>query len=230
MPVRRGPEAAISSIRDRPRPGAHVLIARSPLDLICRNAIYIRPVLQIPKDGVPHLLDLQHPNGIELPSMLSSLFAPALLLFGARQATVVDADYCTTPPSWTIANFKSNTSDTVGSGGSASFTLINDLSGASDQLSCALQVNYRCIIAGTPSDKNLTVHVAIRTGSLTLILDEELRDCPGRTSPNDRPLHVIGTGDLELDCIWDDRGIGGSVACTLEKDTVQGEAVELAPG
>lgn len=80
-----------------------------------------------------------------------------------------------------MTDFKSSTSDSVGSGGSASFTVVNNLSGAKDELTCALQVNYRCIITGTPSDGNLTVHVAIRAGSLTFILDEAV-ECPGRTT------------------------------------------------
>ena len=90
-------------------------------------------------------------------------------------------NYCTDYPSWTVTDFKSSTSDSVGSGGSASFTVVNNLSGARDELTCSLQVNYRCIIAGTPSDGNLTVHVAIRAGSLTFILDEAV-ECPGRTT------------------------------------------------
>ncbi|KAK4457236.1 hypothetical protein QBC42DRAFT_157361, partial [Cladorrhinum samala] len=131
---------------------------------------------------------------------------------------------CTDYPSWTVTDFKSSTSDSVGSGGSASFTVVNNLSGARDELTCSLQVNYRCIIAGTPSDGNLTVHVAIRAGSLTFILDEAV-ECPGRTTP----LRVIGNSELELDCSWDEHG--GTVSCGLkeEKHIIQGDAVELAP-
>jgi hypothetical protein len=73
------------------------------------------------------------------------------------------------------------TNDSVGAGGSASFKLVNNLSGASDELTCSLQVNYRCIIVGTPSDQNLTVNVAVRAQSLTLLLDESV-ECPGRAS------------------------------------------------
>jgi hypothetical protein len=119
--------------------------------------------------------------------MLSHLLAPALLLLvGSALAAPLDAiDECTTFPTWTVTGFKSNTSDSVGAAnnnaalGSASFTLTNDLTGATDALTCSLQVNYRCIIAGTPSDGNLTVNVAVRAGSLTLLLDEAV-ECPGR--------------------------------------------------
>ncbi|KAK3989112.1 hypothetical protein QBC44DRAFT_224093, partial [Cladorrhinum sp. PSN332] len=129
-----------------------------------------------------------------------------------------------TYPSWTVTEFNSKTSDSVGSGGSANFTVINNLSGAKDELTCSLQVNYRCIITGTPSDKNLTVHVAVRAGSLTFILDESF-ECPGRTTP----LRVIGNTELELDCSWDEHG--GTVLCGLKEkqNVIQGDAVELAP-
>ncbi|KAK3364588.1 hypothetical protein B0T25DRAFT_598913 [Lasiosphaeria hispida] len=113
--------------------------------------------------------------------MLSSLIAPFLFLVGAFAAPTGDADNCTTFPSWTITDFKSVVNDTVGSGGKASFKLANDLSGTSDELACNLQVNYRCIITGTPSDTNLTVHVGVRAGSLTLLLDKVV-ECPGRTA------------------------------------------------
>jgi len=48
---------------------------------------------------------------------------------------------------------------------------------------------------------------------------------------SDRPLHIIGNGDLDLDCTWVE-DIGGTVTCALAdgKNTVQGAAVELAPG
>lgn len=119
--------------------------------------------------------------------MLSSLLGRVpllLLLLGivvSRAAVAAAVDICTTFPSWTISDFKSTTNDSVGAGGSASFRLVNNLTGASDELACSLQVNYRCIFAGTPSDANLTVNVAIRAQSLTLLLDESV-ECPGRTT------------------------------------------------
>ena len=119
-------------------------------------------------------------------TMLSSLLLPLLLCTGGALASPWRAfDNCTAAtapfPSWTISGFRSNTSDSVGSGGSASFRLVNDLTGAGDDLSCGLEVNYRCVFAGTPSDANLTVNVAVRAESLTLLLDEAV-DCPGRTT------------------------------------------------
>ncbi|KAB5569957.1 hypothetical protein GE09DRAFT_691809 [Coniochaeta sp. 2T2.1] len=159
--------------------------------------------------------------------MLSSLLAAAiLLLLGAVASASRSVGNCTTFPSWTVSEFKSTTNDSVGAGGSASFKLANNLTGAVDELTCSLQVNYRCILAGTPSDKNLTVNVAIRAGSLTLLLDESV-ECPGRATP----LHVIGNGDLDLNCTWEEN-IGGTVTCELleEKNTIQGAAVEIAPG
>lgn len=111
--------------------------------------------------------------------MLLSLIAPLFLLLGARAAPV---DSCTAFPSWTIEKFKSESNDTVGAGGTASFSITNSLTGTTDVVACKLQVNYRCIVVGTESDKNLTVHVAIRAGFVTLILDEEVHDCPGRTT------------------------------------------------
>ncbi|KAH8909404.1 hypothetical protein BR93DRAFT_935167 [Coniochaeta sp. PMI_546] len=160
--------------------------------------------------------------------MLSSLLVPIVVLLGvgALAFPAEEVDNCTTFPSWTISDFNSTTKDTVGAGGSASFKLVNNLTGASDELTCSLQVNYRCIFAGTPSDKNLTVNVAVRAESLTLLLDETV-ECPGRTSP----LHVIGNGDLDLNCTWA-QDIGGTVTCSLEdeENTIQGAAVEVAPG
>lgn len=118
--------------------------------------------------------------------MLSSLLTRVpllLLLLGivVSRAVAAAVDNCTTFPSWTVSDFKSTTTDSVGTGGSASFRLVNNLTGASDELACSLQVNYRCIFAGTPSDANLTVNVAIRAQSLTLLLDETV-ECPGRTT------------------------------------------------
>ncbi|OIW33153.1 hypothetical protein CONLIGDRAFT_163372 [Coniochaeta ligniaria NRRL 30616] len=113
--------------------------------------------------------------------MLSSLLHPVLLALLVLASPTAAVNNCTTFPSWTISDFKSTTTDSVGSGGSASFKLVNNLTGASDSLNCSLQVNYRCIFAGTPSDANLTVNVAVRAESLTLLLDESVQ-CPGRTS------------------------------------------------
>lgn len=50
------------------------------------------------------------------------------------------------------------------------------------------------------------------------------------TSQTNRPLHVIGNGDLGLECSWDE-DVGGTVVCGLEEGraTIRGEAVELAP-
>lgn len=93
------------------------------------------------------------------------------------------ADECTTFPSWTVTGFRSNSTDAVGgSGARASFTLTNNLSGTTDELACDLQVNYRCVIAGTPSDEGLTVHLAIRADSLTFQLAKVVAECPGRTT------------------------------------------------
>lgn len=91
------------------------------------------------------------------------------------------ADACTALPSWTVSSFHSTTTDSTGSGGSATFNLTNDLTGASDNITCTLQVNYRCDITGTPTDGNLTINVAIRAQALTLLLDEVVQGCPGRT-------------------------------------------------
>lgn len=107
------------------------------------------------------------------------LVAPFFLLLGARAAPV---ESCTTFPNWTIAKFKSESTDTVGAGGSASLSLTNSLTGKTDEVTCKLQVNYRCIVVGTASDKNLTVNIAIRAGFVTLVLDQEVHDCPGRTT------------------------------------------------
>ena len=112
--------------------------------------------------------------------MLSSLIAP-LLFFQAVASPIASIDNCTVFPSWTITNFKSNTTDSVGTVGSASFKLTNNLSGGSDELTCTLQANYRCTIAGTPSDQNLTINVAIRASWLTFLLDKAV-ECPGRTA------------------------------------------------
>ena len=128
----------------------------------------------------------------------------SLLLLGATTTTALGAsklqaraDDCTTFPSWTVQDFRSNATDTVGSGGVASFTIINNLSGAVDELRCDLQVNYRCIITGTPSDANLTVHVAVRSQSLILGLDKVVAGCPGRTTyvpPSFTYIHFVRSG------------------------------------
>ncbi|KAK4184812.1 hypothetical protein QBC35DRAFT_39273 [Podospora australis] len=167
-----------------------------------------------------------------------SLIPPILFLFAGAIASPVAVpqsrapiDYCanTTSITWTIADFKSNVSDTVGTGGTASFKLINQLTGDTDELTCKLQVNYRCIIAGTPSDQNLTIHVGVRAGSLTLGLDK-IVECPGRETP----VHIIGYNEPALECVVSGE-IGGSVNCELqdkddEDNTFVGEPLELAPG
>ena len=119
----------------------------------------------------------RRPHSPQSPKPTSTMPSPALLLPLLTAAAA--ADPCTTFPSWTISDFHSNTTDSVGAGGSASFTLVNNLTNATDALSCPLQVNYRCIFAGVPSDANLTVNVAVRAESLTLLLDESVL-CPGR--------------------------------------------------
>lgn len=203
--------------------------------------------------------------------MLSSLAAPILLLSwsgGALALPAAAADDCTTFPSWTIKDFRSSSSDTVGNDGTAEFTLINNLDDTSDDLTCTLEANYRCTIVGTPTDANLTVTIAIRSASLTLTLDKVL-ECPDRTScvtnscspvlfpflfslfrwpatvvswaafmwvdiTDDRmggnlfrPLHAIANADLELGCT--SAKAGETYTCSLDEDTVKGEAVELAP-
>ncbi|KAK4158878.1 hypothetical protein QBC43DRAFT_294608 [Cladorrhinum sp. PSN259] len=165
-----------------------------------------------------------------LISAVSTLFlqVTTALPFPSNEA-VPALEYCTKYPSWTVESFSSRTSDSVASasGGTANFTVVNNLTGVRDELSCSLQVNYRCILEGIPSDGNLTVHVAIRAGSLTFILDESVGGCPGR----DTPLRVIGNTEFELDCSWDEHG--GTVLCGLDKEgdnVIKGEAVELAPG
>ena len=114
------------------------------------------------------------------PTMLFSLAVVAFHAF-CGLALVTRADDCTKFPSWTIKDFKSNTSDSVGNTGTASFSLTNNLRNTTDQLSCKLEANYRCTIVGTPSDKKLTVDIAIRSAALTLALDEEI-ECTGKTS------------------------------------------------
>lgn len=111
--------------------------------------------------------------------MLSSIAAPVLLFLGGF-AVLVNADSCTEFPTWTIKDFKSSTSDSVGNDGKASFTLINSLTGASDDLTCTLEANYRCSFSGIPSDKNVTVGIAIRSAALTVSIDQVV-DCPDRT-------------------------------------------------
>ncbi|KAK5659926.1 hypothetical protein OQA88_13390 [Cercophora sp. LCS_1] len=155
-----------------------------------------------------------------------TLLALGLWAIGAVAApAAVDVDYCTTFPTWSVTDFFSDTTDSVGSGGKATWKLINNLSGASDEMTCTLQVNYRCIVTGTPSDKDLTVHVAVRSGTLTFILDKEVDGCPGRTTP----LRIIGNTEFELNCSWEE--VGGKVTCaqTEKMETVQGSVVELAP-
>jgi hypothetical protein len=121
--------------------------------------------------------------------MLSSFVASVLAISAFTGPTWASptkgstaVDNCTSFPSWTIESFNSTTTDSTGTGGSASFVLTNDLTGASDELKCSLQVNYRCIISGTPTDKNVTINVAIRAGSLTILVEEVVEGCPGRTT------------------------------------------------
>ncbi|KAK0620723.1 hypothetical protein B0T14DRAFT_567457 [Immersiella caudata] len=135
---------------------------------------------------------------------------------------------CTTYPTWSISDFASSAADAVGgSSGKASFKLTNNLSSATDEVSCSLQVNYRCIITGTPSDKDLIIHVGLRAGTLTLGLDRVVGGCPGRSGP----LHVIGNGELALVC--EGEGHGGVVTCALDaadkQNVIEGVPIELAP-
>lgn len=167
--------------------------------------------------------------------MLSRLLPILLALAAAVASSPVPAavavvDYCAgnTSLTWTIADFKSNSTDSVGSGGTASLKLTNNLTGDTDELTCSLQVNYRCIFAGTPSDRNLTIHLGIRAESLTLGVDKTV-DCPGRTTP----LHIIGYGEVPLECTFAGEVVGGNFKCALdaeEDNTFSGAPVELAPG
>ncbi|KAH8883559.1 hypothetical protein GQ53DRAFT_882314, partial [Thozetella sp. PMI_491] len=154
--------------------------------------------------------------------MLQSLMLPTLCLF-AGLALPASGNDCTQVPSWTVKKFRSNSTDAVSGGGNASFTVINNLSGASDDLTCKLQVNYRCLFAGTPSDQNLTVFFEIRTGYMIFSLDKTL-SCPGNTSS----IHAIGKGELPLNCT-SEVDIGETISCSLEEDTIEGAFVELAP-
>ncbi|KAL1875325.1 hypothetical protein VTK73DRAFT_10109 [Phialemonium thermophilum] len=146
-----------------------------------------------------------------------------VLLGLAELALLVRADKCTTFPTWTLKDFQSNGTDSVGGNGTASFTLENDLTGTSDDISCNLQVNYRCTIEGTPSDANLTITFEIRMISITFVLDEVL-SCPGKTSP----IHVVGNEDLPINCTQISE-IGDTFACSLDEATIKGTPVDLAP-
>src|SRR4051794_38432388 len=102
--------------------------------------------------------------------LLPTLTAASPLLHHAphpRANVLADPSPCTTYPTWLIRNFTSLSSDAVGSATgssspSASFLLTNKLTSVTDTISCPLQVNYRCVISGTPSDKDLSVYVALR--------------------------------------------------------------------
>lgn len=114
--------------------------------------------------------------------MLSSLAAPVLLFLSRALALPAgEPDACATETTWTIKDFESSTSDSVGNDGTAEFKLTNDVTNVTDELTCTLEANYRCTITGTPSDENLTVMIAIRSASLTLTLDQVV-DCPDTTS------------------------------------------------
>ncbi|KAK4445716.1 hypothetical protein QBC34DRAFT_428881 [Podospora aff. communis PSN243] len=140
-----------------------------------------------------------------------------------------DPSPCTAYPTWSVSDFSSTAADAVGnnSGAKATFKLTNNLTSVTDEITCSLQVNYRCIINGTPSDKDLIIHLGVRAGTLTLGLDRVVAGCPGR----DGPLHVIGTGELGLVC--EGEGHGEVMTCTLDeadkKNIIEGAAVELAP-
>lgn len=113
--------------------------------------------------------------------------APATL-WSPRAANLEPFDSCTTYPAWTVQKFTSFSSDSVGAGSvgagvagpTASFLITNSLTGTTDEVTCNLQVNYRCIVQGIKSDKNVTVHIAIRAGFVELIVDEVVSGCPGR--------------------------------------------------
>ncbi|KAK0641902.1 hypothetical protein B0T16DRAFT_461927 [Cercophora newfieldiana] len=160
-----------------------------------------------------------------------TLLRLVLLGFGVSASPLsnplADADPCTSFPSWSVSDFTSTAADAVGGDGKATFKLINNLTSVSDTITCNLQVSYRCVITGTPSDKDLIIHVGLRAETLTLQLDRVVGACPGRTAP----LHVIGNGELFLECTG--TGHGGTVSCVLgpgeDKYVIEGVGMELAP-
>lgn len=228
--------------------------------LICQNAAnltteinsspencFIGEVISASNSSNPPLLQAAPASS----TMLSSAIGRVLLLLGGAALSVKAADNCTDFPTWTIKNFETSTSDSVGNSGKASFTLINSLTNTSDDLTCVLVANYRCEIAGTPSDKNLSIIIAIRSAALTVSLDQTL-DCPDRTTCvsvshtlhlstfranwtlwltklNDaRALHVIGDASLDLACT--EASAGENYTCSLPEGVIPGLPVELAPG
>jgi len=124
--------------------------------------------------SLPHLL-------ASLALLLPLVAASPLSASPLSASPLADPNPCTAFPAWSITDFSSSSSDSVGAGGKASFKLTNSLTAATDTITCNLQVNYRCVISGTPTDKNLIVQLALRAGTLTLQLDRVVGDCPGRT-------------------------------------------------
>lgn len=157
--------------------------------LICQNAAYLTADINSSPENcfIGEVISFENfkPTTLRAASasstMLSSAIGHVLLLLGGVALSVRAADNCTEFPTWTIKDFETSTSDSVGNTGKASFTLINSLTKTSEALTCVLIANYRCEIAGTPSDKNLSIIIAIRSAALTVSLDQTL-DCPDKTS------------------------------------------------
>ncbi len=118
-----------------------------------------------------------------------------LLLLFARQALCLPTDACT-EAAWTIKDMNIKYGLEVRQGGSTTFTLVNNLTGKSEALSCALRANSRCKFDGISSDGGLTLDVQIETGVLYLTLTDRL-SCGGTTTyanpPNRREAELIAT-------------------------------------
>ncbi|KAH8900692.1 hypothetical protein GQ53DRAFT_130277 [Thozetella sp. PMI_491] len=123
--------------------------------------------------------------------MLRSAFVWALALLGLVSSSF-DADTCTNQ-TWTIKDFKAKYGAEVREGGSASFTLLDNVTGKSAALTCSLRANSRCEVAGTTNDKN--VHIFIQTTIDTLLVTvNDTLTCDGKSSV------VIRTATLEMEC------------------------------
>ncbi len=92
----------------------------------------------------------------------------------------LSADTCGNQ-AWTVKDFNVTYGLEVRTGASASFTIINNATSKSDDLTCQLRANSRCEFVGTPSDEGLHIYIQT-TIDLLLITVNDTISCNGETT------------------------------------------------
>jgi hypothetical protein len=112
--------------------------------------------------------------------MIRAVIAAAFLALAGLVASA-PLDDCSKLPSWTIKDVNITSRDTVGNDGRATFTFVNNLTQASDTVTCSLVANYRCEINGVPSEKSVKINIQSMMETLYVSV-EQTQTCEGKPS------------------------------------------------